>query len=88
MMYLYVGSGFRDCNYLHNYHHFYVVFGLVLCFHFFFMRFGFFFPPLFVSFSFPFSFLEFIMWVEMDVLLGGCSVLCRMYDRGKEVVRE
>ena len=28
------------------------------------------------------------MWVEMDVLWKGCSVLCRMYKRGKEVVRE
>jgi hypothetical protein len=28
------------------------------------------------------------MWVEMDVLWGKCSVLCRMYERGKEVSRE
>jgi len=28
------------------------------------------------------------MWVEMDVLWGNCSVLCRMYGRGKVVVRE
>jgi len=87
-MYLYVGSGFRDCHYLYNYHYCYVVFGLVLCFYFFFMRVVFFFPPFFVSFSFPSFFLEFIMWVEMGVLWGRCSVLCRVYDRGKEVVRE
>ena len=27
-------------------------------------------------------------WVEMDVLRGNCSVLCKMYGRGKVVVRE
>jgi len=28
------------------------------------------------------------MWVEIDVLWGNCSVICKMYERGKEVVRE
>jgi len=28
------------------------------------------------------------MWVEMDVLWGRCSVLCRMYERGHEEERE
>jgi len=28
------------------------------------------------------------MWVEMAVLWWNCSVLCRMWERGKEVVRE
>jgi len=28
------------------------------------------------------------MWFEMGVLWGKCSVLCRMYECGKEVVRE
>ena len=28
------------------------------------------------------------MWVEMNVLWWNCSVLCRMYERGKEVIRE
>jgi len=27
-------------------------------------------------------------WVEMEVSWGRCSVLCRMYERGKEVVRQ
>ena len=27
-------------------------------------------------------------WVELIVLWGNCSVLCKMYQRGKEVVRE
>ena len=46
-------------------------------------------PPLLL---FLFLFLEFMKceWggVEMDVLWGNCSVLCRMYERGKEVTRE
>ena len=46
----------------------------------------------FFSPSFPF-FWEFIKCVcrsrvEMDVLWGRCSVPCRMYKAGKEVVRE
>jgi len=28
------------------------------------------------------------LWVELDVLWRRCSVLCRMYERGKEVVSE
>ena len=28
------------------------------------------------------------LWVEMDVLWARCSLLCRVYERGKEVVLE
>jgi len=28
------------------------------------------------------------VWVEMDVFWKRCSMLCRIYERGKEVVRE
>jgi len=42
-----------------------------------------------VSFSLSFFGVhQWCMWVDMDVLWGNCSVLCRMYERGKEVVRE
>jgi len=43
-------------------------------------------PPFF----FFFFFWEFMkcIWVEMDVLCGNCSVLCRMYERGKEMTEE
>ena len=42
-------------------------------------------------FSFPFSFFgvyQKCIWVQMDVFCGRCSILCRMYEFGKEVVRE
>ena len=43
-------------------------------------------PPLFL---FLFLFLEFINGVcELRWMWGNCSVLCRMYDHGKEVARE
>jgi len=38
---------------------------------------------------FSFSFLEFIKCVcGLRWMWGNCSVLCRMYQRGKEVIRE
>jgi len=38
--------------------------------------------------GFPFPFLEYSKWVEMDVLWMRCSVLCRMHKRDFEVGRE
>jgi len=46
-----------------------------------------FFPPFSLFFSF-FGVHQKCIWVEMDVLWGRCSILCKMYERGEEVVRE
>jgi len=65
---------------------FFVLFFLVSCIELFFFDFclsSFVFFPFFL-----FGVHLCCMWVEVDVLWGNCSVLCRMYEHGKEVVRE
>ena len=55
-------------------------------------RFCFFNPPSICLFLLVFFYFlgvhSWCMLVEMDVLWGDCSVLCRMYEHGKVVVRE
>jgi len=60
----------------------------VVFFHFLFVLFLFFLILLCFFFFFCFGVHQVCMWVEMDVLWRNCSVLCRMYERVKEVVWE
>ena len=87
-MCLYFGSEFKHCNYLYDPYYFYVMFCLVLCFvHVFSPNFSLPFCLIFLVF-FGVHPSQMCTWVEMEVSWGRCRVLCRMYERGKEVVRQ
>ena len=84
-MCLYFGTEFKHCNYLYDPYYFNVMFCLVLCFMCVFSPI--FFPPFCYIFLVFFGVHQMRMRDEKDVLWGRSSVLCRMYERGKEVVR-